>query len=97
MASLENVSYPDDGNVYLYMYKKKGTYPLQKKTLDALPIGTRLDHIIQFLEMDEWKQVSNPNSIVKDSKLEKLETLIRILKNTTGIDAYCPKKKLIIW
>ncbi|GAA5806120.1 hypothetical protein HPULCUR_011649 [Helicostylum pulchrum] len=63
---------------------------------DAWPIGKRLDHIIQFLEMDEWKQVSNPNSILKDSKLEKLETLIRILKNTTGIDAYCPKQKLII-
>lgn len=47
--------------------------------------------------MDEWKQVNNPNSIIKESKLEKLETLIRILKNTTGIDAYCPKRKLIIW
>lgn len=47
--------------------------------------------------MDEWKLMANPNNTIKDSKLEKLETLIRILKNTTGIDTYCPKKKLIIW
>ena len=53
---------------------------------------------MQHLEIDEWKTINNnrssPNTI-KDSKLEKLEVLIRILKNTTGIEAYYSKKKLI--
>lgn len=94
-ASLENVSYPDDGTIFF----KKTTIPFPNPLIlfiiDAWPIGKRLDHIIQFLEMDEWKLTAN--TTIKDSKLEKLETLIRILKNTTDIDTYCPKKKLIIW
>ncbi|GAN00739.1 cytosolic regulator pianissimo [Mucor ambiguus] len=82
-AAMENVSYPDD---------------------DAWPIGKRLDYIIQHLEVDEWRTIHtnksppplppSPNTI-KDSKLEKLEVLIRILKNTTGIEAHYPKQKLI--
>lgn len=62
---------------------------------DAWPIGKRLDHIIQFLETDEWKVGSNSPNTIKESKMEKLEILIRILKNTTGIETYYPKKKLI--
>lgn len=95
-ASLENVSYPDDGK-HIFFFASLFYFTTHAFLVDAWPIGKRLDHIIQFLEMDEWKQVGNPNSLIKESKLEKLETLIRILKNTTGIDAYCPKKKLIIW
>ncbi|KAI9485740.1 MAG: Rapamycin-insensitive companion of mTOR, N-term-domain-containing protein [Benjaminiella poitrasii] len=60
---------------------------------DALPIGKRLDHIIQHLEVDEWK---SSNNTIKESKMEKLEILIRVLKNTTGIDAHCPRKKIIL-
>jgi rapamycin-insensitive companion of mTOR len=47
--------------------------------------------------MDEWK-MTDTSTTIKESKLEKLEVLIRILKNTTDIDTYYPKKKkLIIW
>jgi hypothetical protein len=49
------------------------------------------------LETDEWKSGSNSPNTIKDSKMEKLETLIRILKNTTGIETYYPKKKLTSW
>lgn len=72
--------------------------------LDAWPIGKRLDHIIQHLEVDEWRNINTmrspppplpPPNTIKDSKLEKLEVLIRILKNTTGIEAHYPKQKLI--
>lgn len=71
--------------------------------IDAWPIGKRLDHIIQHLEIDEWKPIHTTNrspplpppNTIKDSKLEKLEVLIRILKNTTGIEAHYPKQKLI--
>lgn len=65
--------------------------------VDAWPIGRRLDHIMQFLETDEWKVGSNSPNTIKESKMEKLEILIRILKNTTGIETYYPKKKLIRW
>ncbi|RCI05307.1 hypothetical protein CU098_010819 [Rhizopus stolonifer] len=57
---------------------------------DASPLGIRLEHIIQHLEADEWK-ANKP----KEIKMEKLEVLIRILKNTTGIDAYTSKNKLV--
>jgi hypothetical protein len=52
---------------------------------------------MQHLEIDEWKPSNKPANIIKDSKLEKLEILIRILKNTTGIEAYFPKEQLILW
>lgn len=71
---------------------------LKSTVIDAWPIGKRLDHIIQHLEVDEWKTINtnrSPPNTVKDSKLEKLEVLIRILKNTTGIEVHYPKKKLI--
>lgn len=32
---------------------------------------------------------------LKESKIEKLNTLVRILKNTADIDMYYPKKKMI--
>lgn len=102
-ASLENVSYPDDGKTIhsralsciTFYIKHANTCSL----IDAWPIGKRLDHIMQHLEMDEWKTSNdtNTNNSIKESKLEKLEVLIRILKNTTDIDTYYPKKKLIIW
>ncbi|KAI8394190.1 Rapamycin-insensitive companion of mTOR, N-term-domain-containing protein [Radiomyces spectabilis] len=66
---------------------------------DAWPLGKRMHHIVHHLKIDEWKAVKA--SIVtdavtlKESKLEKLDTLIRILKNTTDIDAYYPKKELV--
>lgn len=52
---------------------------------------------MQYLEIDEWKSSGNSQNIIKDSKIEKLEILIRILKNTTGIEAFFSKKRLIAW
>ncbi|KAI7903798.1 Rapamycin-insensitive companion of mTOR, N-term-domain-containing protein [Cokeromyces recurvatus] len=59
---------------------------------DTWPIGKRMDHIIQYLQVDEWKA---NNNTTKETKMEKLKILIRILKNTTGIEAHCSKKKII--
>ncbi|KAI8987675.1 Rapamycin-insensitive companion of mTOR, N-term-domain-containing protein [Mycotypha africana] len=82
-ANIENVSYPYD---------------------DAWPLDQRLKHILENLEVDEWKIIDGKDNgepsqktldSIKDTKLEKLETLIRILKNTTGIEAHCSKNSLI--
>jgi hypothetical protein len=52
---------------------------------------------MQHLEIDEWKSLGTSQQIIKETKIEKLEILIRILKNTTGIEAFFPKKRLIAW
>lgn len=52
---------------------------------------------MQTLQVDEWRIGNKPGNTIKDSKMEKLETLIRILKNTTDIHVYCRKGKLISW
>jgi rapamycin-insensitive companion of mTOR len=52
---------------------------------------------MQHLEIDEWKPSNKSANSIKEFKLEKLDILIRILKNTTGIEAYYPKKKMILW
>ncbi|RCH97274.1 hypothetical protein CU098_004610, partial [Rhizopus stolonifer] len=62
---------------------------------DAWPLNRRLDHIIHVLQVDEWRTGNKAGNTIKDSKMEKLETLIRILKNTTDIHVYCPKEKLV--
>ncbi|CAO3594443.1 unnamed protein product [Absidia cylindrospora] len=58
---------------------------------------------MEQLGMDEWKTLSKPTGLgssetmtsIKESKMEKLDTLVRILKNTADVDMYYPKKKLI--
>lgn len=65
--------------------------------LDAWSLDKKLDHIIHTLQIDEWKAGNKSGNTIKDSKMEKLETLIRILKNTTDLSAYCSKGKLIAW
>ncbi|ORZ19033.1 Rapamycin-insensitive companion of mTOR, N-term-domain-containing protein [Absidia repens] len=70
---------------------------------DTWPLGKRLHHIMEQLGMDEWKALSKPTgpgasetmTNIKESKMEKLDTLVRILKNTADVDMYYPKKKLI--
>ncbi|KAI9257881.1 Rapamycin-insensitive companion of mTOR, middle domain-containing protein [Sporodiniella umbellata] len=62
---------------------------------DAWSLDRRLNHIINILQVDEWRTGNNAGNTIKDSKTEKLETLIRILKNTTDIHAYCPKGSLV--
>lgn len=69
--------------------------------IDAFPIGKQIGHIITQLRADEWK-TSRPGSssdatAIKDTKIEKLNTLLRILKNTTEIDSYYPKKNMVAW
>lgn len=65
--------------------------------LDAWSLDKKLDHIIHTLQIDEWKAGNKSGNTIKDSKMEKLETLIRILKNTTDLSVYCSKGKLIAW
>ncbi|KAI9498276.1 Rapamycin-insensitive companion of mTOR, middle domain-containing protein [Zychaea mexicana] len=66
---------------------------------DAWPIGKRLHHIITQLRIDEWKAAKPGTSAdalaVKESKLSKLDTLLRILKNTTDIEAHYPKRNMV--
>ncbi|KAG0172866.1 hypothetical protein DFQ28_009870 [Apophysomyces sp. BC1034] len=68
---------------------------------DALPIGKRLPQIIYQLQIDEWKSVKPGASTeaveIRESKMEKLDILLRILKNTTDIGVYCPKRNLVAW
>lgn len=69
--------------------------------LDAWPLGKRLHHIIDQLRVDEWKLVKTgapaDTQSTKESKMDKLDTLIRIVKNTADIDSYYPKEGLIAW
>ncbi|ORX62115.1 hypothetical protein DM01DRAFT_1298682 [Hesseltinella vesiculosa] len=64
---------------------------------DAWPLGKRLRHIVEQLSMDEWKSASpkTDGSAFKESKMETLDVLVRILKNTADIDVYHPKKNVI--
>jgi hypothetical protein len=68
---------------------------LNIKSLDAWPMDKRLKHIIQHISVDEWKAKPEEQVMIKESKLEKLELLVRILKNTTGINAHYPKNLLV--
>ncbi|CEI92483.1 hypothetical protein RMCBS344292_06740 [Rhizopus microsporus] len=86
----EHVSFPDDGNLPLPCFPL-----LLIHVLDAWSLDKKLDHIIHTLQIDEWKAGNKSGNTIKDSKMEKLETLIRILKNTTDLSAYCSKGKLI--
>lgn len=67
---------------------------------DAWPISKRINHIITQLRIDEWREAepgaSGEATALKESKLEKLNTLLRILKNTADIDNHYPKKKIAI-
>ena len=69
--------------------------------LDAWPIGKRLHHIITQLRIDEWKAAKPGTSadavVIKESKLSKLDILLRILKNTADIDPYYPKQNIMAW
>ncbi|KAI7853777.1 Rapamycin-insensitive companion of mTOR, middle domain-containing protein [Circinella umbellata] len=66
---------------------------------DAWPIGKRLHHIITQLRIDEWKATKPGTSsdalAIKESKLAKLDTLLRILKNTTDIETHYPKQNMV--
>ncbi|KAI7866417.1 Rapamycin-insensitive companion of mTOR, N-term-domain-containing protein [Spinellus fusiger] len=66
---------------------------------DAWPIGKRLHHLVFQLRTDDWRQ-SKPGqptdpAASKESKLEKLTVLLRILKNTADVDLYYPKRGLV--
>lgn len=69
--------------------------------VDAWPIGKRLHHIVTQLRVDEWKATKPGTSadalVIKESKLSKLDTLLRILKNTTDIDTHYPKRNMVAW
>ncbi|KAI9321769.1 Rapamycin-insensitive companion of mTOR, middle domain-containing protein [Dichotomocladium elegans] len=81
-TSQENTTFPDD---------------------DAWPIGRRLHHLTAQLRIDEWEANNCTNGgkqtadaqLIKESKLNKLETLLRILKNTTDIDTHYPKESIV--
>ncbi|SAL99279.1 hypothetical protein [Absidia glauca] len=70
---------------------------------DAWPLGKRLHHVMEQLGIDEWKATtkapssgqSSEATTIKESKMEKLDTLVRILKNTSDIDMYYPKKRIV--
>ncbi|KAI8088648.1 Rapamycin-insensitive companion of mTOR, N-term-domain-containing protein [Halteromyces radiatus] len=64
---------------------------------DAWPLGKRLHHVMEQLGVDEWKPTISTmeSNAIKESKVEKLDTLVRILKTTNDTDVYYPKKKMI--
>ncbi|CAO3591777.1 unnamed protein product [Absidia cylindrospora] len=76
----ENTTFPDD---------------------DAVPLVERLQLVMEQLGADEWKANTKSTgsgseaTAIKEAKVEKLDTLIRILKNTADIDTYYSKKKLV--